>query len=96
MASKQKNSVNTKVAKKAYTETNKALESLEKHMEKLAADITAMNKEVWSGGTKATNWYQYANKVYANLVKFDTGVTQFQQNLHAVFAKASPDTGIEF
>jgi hypothetical protein len=93
---KAKNSVNAKVAKKAYNTTKDALASMETHMEQLAKHISEMNKEVWSGGSKATSWYNYASKVYANMVKFDSGVTQFQQNLYAVFAKGSPDTGIEF
>ena len=96
MGKSNKNSVNAKVAKTAYNSTKAALEKLEQHMDKLAKDVNAMNKDVWYGGSRATSWYQLVNVVYQNMVQFDKGVTEFQNELHAVFAKAGDISGIQF
>lgn len=93
---KKKNSIKTAVAKKAYNTVNAQLETLATHMNKLAEDVATMNKEVWYGGNKATEFYQYVEKVYEKIVKFNSGVTNFQTELRAVFASATSLTGIQF
>jgi len=94
--SKKKNSIKSAVAKKAYNAVNAQLDTLATQLNKLAEDVAAMNKNVWYGGTKATEFYKYANNVYQKIIKFNSGVTTFQTELRAVFSTAAGLTGIQF
>lgn len=95
MAKAKGSGVNTKQAKKAYNDVKKHLANLEAYAKQLQADVESLNKDLWYGGTKANKWYASMNTTFAGVVKFDQGVTQFQNSLHSVFAKSS-SAGITF
>ena len=96
----KKSGVSKQVAKKAYNDVAKDLQDLEKYMNKLVEDVVDMNKNYWYGDNLANNWYtkmrgHYSENQDLNLVKFYTGVSNFQASLQTVFKGASTK-GISF
>lgn len=91
--------VSKSVAKKAYNNVKKDIDSLESHMNSLVTHVEEMNKNYWYGGEIANKWYKQMKGHYStnsgSLVKFHTGVTNFQRELHEVYVKASAK-GISF
>lgn len=91
-----KSGINKQVAKKAYNNVKKDLQLLEQQMNKLVEDVEKMNANAWYGDKPANQWYTNMVNHYGNtqanslsLVKFYSGVSQFQDRLQTVFKKAS-------
>lgn len=90
-----KGGVSTKQAKKAYNTVKSHLEALDDLIIQLKTDVEFLNKEVWYGASRANKWYTDMSTRFDNLIKFDNGVSQFQDSLYHVFKKSTAK-GIEF
>ena len=93
---KKKSGISTRAAKKTYSEVNVHLYYLDNLIPELQADVEALNQNYWYGGKKANEWYESMDTVFAQLIKFDNGVTQLQEELSKVFKRSAGLAGIEF
>lgn len=87
-----KSGVSKRTAKAAWSNVNKDLQNLEMHMNELVTHVEEMNKNHWYGSRTANTWYANMANHYGgpkgSLVKFYTGVSNFQSSLKRVFTKA--------
>jgi len=94
-----KNGVSKKAARTAYNSLKKEIANLETHMNALVKDVEEMNEKYLYGGEEADQWYKKVCGHYStnkgSLVKFHTGLTNFEREMRDVFAKAS-SKGISF
>ena len=91
-----KSGINKPTARKVYNNVKKDLQLLEQQMNKLVEDVEKMNETSWYGDKPANKWYSNMASHYGDtkpeslsLVRFYTGVSQFQNSLENVFKKAS-------